>query len=79
MTQLLAEAATPAQRQGQQAVGNATEYNRLKLGWNEQQIAAAPAASPATAGAGSGRIRRRRTVSRRVRCDVQVGRDDAGG
>jgi Ca-activated chloride channel family protein len=50
----LAEAATPAQRQGQQAVGNATEYNRLKLGWNEQQIAAAPAASPATAGAGSG-------------------------
>ncbi|MEA2709028.1 MAG: Ca-activated chloride channel, partial [Phycisphaerales bacterium] len=50
----LAEAATPAQRQGEKAVGNATEYNRLKLGANEQQIAAAPATATVN-GAGASR------------------------
>jgi hypothetical protein len=55
----VAESRQPAQRQGQQAIGNATEYKRLKEGWNEQQLAAAPAAAPAeaagsvTTGAGS--------------------------
>jgi Ca-activated chloride channel family protein len=54
----VAESRQQSQRQGQQAIGNATEYKRLKEGWNEQQLAAAPApalqpSGTASTGAGS--------------------------